>query len=245
MQRIILIATLAATGCLNAQTITDYRWWLNDDVSTLTSASLTSAVEVELSTMLALPVLTKDYNTITLQFKDSNDAWSVPQSRLFTKSTGEVDVYEYWIDDAIASSTTNSIGPNGVVDLIADLPTGVPAGTHFFTIRFRGTNGTWTVPLTTQFSSTVGIEELPGINELVLFPNPVTDALSVRVITTEAQQLDLLLMDTQGRAVRSFPAWTVSGSAYRNWDISDLAAGSYVLRISDGKGARSLPFVKP
>lgn len=225
--------------------ITGYRYWVNDNAGASTTGNIGPNMEVNLNNLIDPGTLSKDYNTVTIQFKDADDEWSAPVTSMFVKNTGEVNAYAYWIDDAITTSTTNAIGPNGVVDLIADLPTGVPAGTHFFTIHFRGTNGTWTVPLTTQFSSTVGIEELPGINELVLFPNPVTDALSVRVITTEAQQLDLLLMDTQGRAVRSFPAWTVSGSAYRNWDISDLAAGSYVLRISDGKGARSLPFVKP
>lgn len=228
-----------------AQVIIGYRYWVNDNVSNITTGSIGPNMEVNLSSLIDPGILDDDFNAVTIQFKGADDEWSVPMTSWFVKNTGAVDAYEYWIDDAIANSTTNSIGPNGVVDLIADLPTGVPAGTHFFTIRFRGTNGTWSVPLTTQFTSTVGISELPGISELVLFPNPVTDALSVRVNTTEALQLDLVVMDAQGRVARNLPSWTVSGSTYRNWDISDLASGSYVLRISDEKGTRSLPFVKP
>jgi hypothetical protein len=37
----------------------------------------------------------------------------------------------------------------------------------------------------------------------------------------------------------------VNGTDHRNWDISDLVAGSYLLRISDGTGVVNLPFVKP
>ena len=225
--------------------LTGYRFWVNEDVTVITTGSIGPNMEVNLNSLIDPGTLPLDFNTVTIQFNDADGEWSVPMTTAFGKNTGEVNGYAYWIDDNIANSTTNSIGPGGVVDLIADLPTGVPAGTHFFTIRFSGTNGTWSVPLTTQFDSFVSIAELPGISELLLFPNPVTDALGVRVNTTEAQQLELLLLDAQGRVARSLSSWAVNGSAYRNWDISDLAAGSYILRISDGRGVKSLPFVKP
>ena len=130
------------------------------------------------------------------------------------------------------------------MDLIADLPTGVPAGTHFFTIRFSGTNGTWSVPLTTSFDSFVSIAELPGISDLVLFPNPVTNELGVRLSTDDASTLNLQVLDVSGAVVRDLSTWSVSGTTYRNWDISDLASGSYLLQMSDGTGVRNLPFVK-
>ncbi|MBL0045813.1 MAG: T9SS type A sorting domain-containing protein, partial [Flavobacteriales bacterium] len=137
-----------------------------------------------------------------------------------------------------------SIGPSGVVDLIADLPTGVPAGTHFFTIRFSGTNGTWSAPLTTQFNSFVSIEELPGISDLVLFPNPVSNELGLRLSTDEARTLNLQVLDISGAVVRDLSSWTVSGTTYRNWDISDLASGSYLLRVENDTATWSTRFVK-
>lgn len=225
--------------------ITGYRFWVNDNVANITTGSIGPNMVVNLNSLIDPGTLPKDYNTITIQFNEADGEWSAPLTSVFVKNAGEVNGYEYWIDDNIADSYTSSIGPAGVVDLIADLPTGVPAGTHFFTIRFSSTNGTWSVPLTTQFESFVGIDELPGISELLLFPNPVTDALGVRLNTTEARQLDLQLLDAQGRVVRSLSSWSVDGSAYRNWDISDLASGSYLLRISDGSGVANLPFVKP
>lgn len=225
--------------------ITGYRFWVNDNVANITTGSIGPNMVVNLNSLIDPGTLPKDYNTVTIQFNEADGEWSAPLTSVFVKNAGEVNGYEYWIDDNIADSYTSSIGPAGVVDLIADLPTGVPAGTHFFTIRFSSTNGTWSVPLTTQFESFVGIHELPGISELLLFPNPVTDALGVRLNTTEARQLDLQLLDAQGRVVRSLSSWSVDGSAYRNWDISDLASGSYLLRISDGSGVANLPFVKP
>lgn len=244
MKRIILLAMLAATGRLLAQNITECRWWINDDIATLSTASIAPAADATLNAALDLPVLTKSYNTITLQFKDSNGEWSVPQTTWCSRRTGAANGYEYWIDDDIANAFSGSIGPNTVVDLIADLPTGVPAGSHTFTIRFSSANSTWSVPLTAQFTSTVSIDELPGITELILFPNPVTEQLGLRLNTDAARTLKLEVHDLRGAVVLGLSTWSVSGSAYRNWDMSDLASGSYVLRITDEDRVWSTRFVK-
>src|SRR5436190_9641981 len=179
MKRLLLIAAFAAAGRLCAQDLTEYRWWVNDDPATLVNTPIAATADVQVSTALDLPALTRDYNTITVQFKDSDGRYSVPFTTWYSKGTGAVNGYEYWIDDAITSSSTGAIGPNTVVDLIADLPTGTTNGAHVFTIRFSSVNGTWTVPLTTEFSFFNRVDELPGISDLLLFPNPVTDELGL------------------------------------------------------------------
>ncbi|MEO8588727.1 MAG: T9SS type A sorting domain-containing protein [Flavobacteriales bacterium] len=228
----------------NSGTVTAYRYWVNDDPSTLTTAAIGPATNVTLNTALALATLDNDYNTITVQFQESDGTYGVPYTSEFTKNSGPVNGYAYWIDDAIGSSTTGTIGPNNTVNLIADLPTATTSGTHFFTIRFSSANGTWTVPLTTQFEFFTSIDELPGISDLLLFPNPVTDELGLRISSVEARTLNLQVLDISGTVVRDLSSWGVSGTTYRNWDISDLAVGSYLLRITDRSGAWSARFVK-
>jgi hypothetical protein len=224
--------------------ITGYRFWLNDNVGSITTGSIGPNMVVDLNSLIDPGTLPKDFNTLTIQFSEADGEWSVPQTSMFVKGTGEVNGYEYWIDDAIASSTTGSIGPNTVVDLIADLPTGVPAGAHFFTIRFSGANGTWSVPLTTEFSSTVSIEELPGISDLLLFPNPIDDQLALRLTSSEGKQLQVAVLDATGRVVRGEENWSVSGTATRFWDLSDLASGVYSVRLAEGNRRSTIPFVK-
>ncbi|MEZ4739210.1 MAG: T9SS type A sorting domain-containing protein [Flavobacteriales bacterium] len=245
MRHFILLAALTASGFLRAQTITEYRYWINDDQATLATASIGPAAAVQLNAILALPALTKDFNTITIQFKDSNGEYSAPQTAWFTKNSGAVNGYQYWIDDAIGNSTSGTIGPNNTVNLIADLPTGTTGGTHFFTIRFSSANGGWSVPLTTQFDFFNSVEELTGVNDLLLFPNPVTNELGLRLNAAEASTLKLQILDVSGAIVRDLSTWSVVGTTYRNWDISDLASGTYLLRMSDGGGSWSTRFVKP
>ena len=224
--------------------VNGYRYWLNDDPTTLVTAAVTPTATLNLANDLAMGNLTRNFNWVTFQFKEADGRYSVPKTQAFVRGTGAVNGYEYWINDAIASSTTGTIGPNNVVDLIADLPTGTPAGPHFFTIRFSGTNGTWSVPLTTQFNNFVSIDELPGISDLLLFPNPVSSELGLRLSTDDVRTLNLQVLDVSGAAVRDLSTWSVSGTTYRNWDISDLASGSYLLRVSDGDGTWTTRFVK-
>ena len=225
--------------------INGYRFWLNDDVATLTTATIGPNALVDLNGLIDPGTLTKDYNTITIQFRDADGEWGVPTTSVFVKNAGLVNGYEYWIDDEIADLTSGSIGPSGVVDLIADLPTGVPAGNHTFTIRFSGANGTWSVPLTTAFSSNVSVAELPGLTDMLLFPNPVTDQLGLRLNSDAARTLKLEVLDLSGALVSDLSTWSVSGTTHRNWDISALASGSYLLRVTGEHGAWTTRFVKP
>lgn len=224
--------------------VNGYRYWLNDDPTTLVTAAVTPTATINLANDLAMGNLTRNFNWVTFQFKEADGRYSVPKTQAFVRGTGEVNGYEYWIDDAIASSTTGVIGSSTIVDLIADLPVPAPWGNHTFTIRFSSTNGTWSVPLTTEYYFFTAIDELPGITDLVLFPNPVSEELGMRLNTDAARTLNMQVLDISGAMVQDLSSWSVRGSSYRNWDISDLASGSYVLRMSDGSGTWSTRFVK-
>ncbi len=216
---------------VSAQSIVGYRWWINDDPATLATATSAPTPELVVASALAMPLLNADLHRITLQALDDQGYHSVPYTTWFTRSTGPVTGYEWWIDDAIADRTAGSLGPNTVVDLIADLPTGLPAGNYTFTIRFSGASGTWSVPLSSAFDCFVGIAELPGVSELLLFPNPVTDQLGLRIKADEARSLSLQVLDLTGAVVLDLSSWAVCGNATRQWDIGVLAAGSYLLRM--------------
>lgn len=224
--------------------ITGYRYWVNDNAGTITTGSIGPNMEVTLNSLIDPGTLPNDFNIVTIQFNDADGEWSVPTTSTFVKNTGEVNGYEYWIDEDIVNSTNASIGPDAVVDLIADLPTGTTSGAHTFTIRFSSANGTWSGPLTTEFSFFTAIDELPDISDLLLFPNPATDEMGLRLETDKAHTLSLQIVDDAGVVVRDLPSWNVSGSTYRNWDIGDLASGSYLLRIASGTGTSNIRFVK-
>lgn len=229
----------------SGKVLTGYRFWVNDAMGTLTTASIGPNALVDLNNLIDPGTLTRDYNIVTFQFQDADGEWSVPTSSAFVKNTGLVNGYEWWIDDAIADRTSSPIGPGGVVDLIAELPTGLPAGSYTFTIRFSSANGTWSVPLSSAFDSFVGIAELPGVTDLLLFPNPVSEQLGLRLSSDAARTLNLQVLDLSGAVVMDLNSWPVSGTATRQWDIGGLASGTYLLRITGADGSWTTRFVKP
>ncbi len=244
MRSLNLLFAIAAATTLQAQTITEYRWWLNDDLTTLTNGTVPAEADLQLTASIDLPALDKDHNIITIQFKDSDGEFSSPITRLFTRSTGMVSGYEYWIDDDIANSQNGSIGPAMVVDLITDLPTNIAVGDHTFTIRYSGESGTWSVPHSTTFSVITSIEEISGISEIVVFPNPVTDQLGIRISATEALTLDMEILDQGGRSIHRSERWNVLGTDRRSFDVGSLSQGQYILRLSDGAGHQHISFTK-
>jgi hypothetical protein len=227
------------------QAITGYRYWVNDNTAAVTNGTVVPGMAVDLNALIDPGTLTKDLNRVTIQFVDADGTYGAPLTVPFTAHSGLVNGYQYWIDDAIANATSGAIGPNDVVDLLADLPTGLPAGSYTITIRFSGANGTWSVPLSSTFDSFVGIAELPGVTDLLLFPNPVTDQLGLRLNSDAHRTLQLEVLDLRGAVVADLSTWNVSGTMQRQWDISALASGSYLLRVTGEQGAWTTRFVRP
>ncbi len=225
-------------------TVNAIEHWFNDDVSDAIMTSVTPGVAPLITAPLNAAALPVGFHKVTVRTIDARGERSVPYTVDFTRNGGAITGYEYWIDDAMADRTSGSIGPAGVVDLIASLPVPTTEGAHFFTIRFRNEEEGWSVPLSSAFSFIVGMDEIPGLSNYLLFPNPVAEQLSLRMDAAEARSLQIDVLDAAGRAVRQLGSWNVSGMAHNSWDTSMLARGSYLLRITSDERTMQLPFVK-
>ena len=77
-------------------------------------------------------------------------------------------------------------------------------------------------------------------NDLVVYPNPVSDNLNVTLRTDAFQVTNLAVYDLNGKLVMSQPVSDNRISVSAN----GLAAGSYFLRLSDGTSSVTTKFVK-
>lgn len=227
-----------------ATNVTALEYWFNDDVADATTANVTPGPAPLIATTLNTTALPVGIHSVTVRTVDAQGLRSVPHTVHFTRNGGAITGYEYWIDDAVADRVSNSIGPAGTVDLIAALPLTTTEGEHLFTIRFRDADGGWSVPLLSTFSFIVGIDEIPGLSNYLLFPNPVSEQLALRLDAASATDLHLTVLDAAGRTVQQLGNWHVTGLAHRSWDASALARGSYLLRIEANGRLMQIPFVK-
>ncbi|HEY0975856.1 MAG TPA: T9SS type A sorting domain-containing protein [Flavobacteriales bacterium] len=224
--------------------INGIEYWFDDQAGSAVTADVTPAVDPLITAPLDAGALPVGFHTVTMRTIDGRGVAGVPYTTTFTRNGGAINGYEYWLDDNIAERTTNSIGPDGTVDLIANLPVPTNDGDHHITIRFRDEEGGWSVPLSSAFSFIIGVDELPGISNYLLFPNPVNDQLSLRLEAQGDRQLDLTVFDATGRQVESLGNWGVNGTVHRSWDVTQLAPGRYLLRIQAEGRSFQIPFVK-
>jgi hypothetical protein len=87
---------------------------------------------------------------------------------------------------------------------------------------------------------TTGIPQYLTENDIVVYPNPVSDKLNVTLKTNEFQVTSIALYDISGKFVLSQPIYDNQISV----NARQLSAGSYFLRLSDGKRSITTKFVK-
>lgn len=89
-----------------------------------------------------------------------------------------------------------------------------------------------------------GIEELGGIKNVSLFPNPANDKLTVEVESDRAITLSLSVFNTLGlECGKEAPVAFSKGNDKITLNIAGLAPGVYMLRISNGDRFISKPLV--
>lgn len=225
-------------------TVNALEYWFDDEVGDAVTAGVTPGTAPLINVPLNSGDLDIGFHTVTVRTIDSYGERSVPYTIGLARNGGTITGYEYWIDDAVEGRTSNPIGPAGTVDLVANLPVPTTEGEHTFTIRFRDAHGGWSVPLSSTFNFFLGLDEIPGVSNYLVFPNPATSELGLRLDAAHANELDVSILDATGRTVKSMGAWSVMGLAQNSWDISSLARGSYQLRISGSDRQIRIPFVK-
>ena len=85
-----------------------------------------------------------------------------------------------------------------------------------------------------------GIPQYLTENDLVVYPNPVSDKLTVTLRTNAFQVTNMAVYDINGKLVNAQP---VSDNQIE-MSTNGLAAGNYFLRLSDGKASVTTKFVK-
>ncbi|MEL7530443.1 MAG: PQQ-dependent sugar dehydrogenase [Bacteroidota bacterium] len=86
------------------------------------------------------------------------------------------------------------------------------------------------------------LEEAPF--EMIISPNPVTDALQFRVYTEQVLWLEARILDSQGRELLKDNFGAAPYQTARTYDLSTLPSGVYMLVLRTGHLQKALRFVK-
>ena len=87
---------------------------------------------------------------------------------------------------------------------------------------------------------TKGTPLLRAAEGLTAFPNPATDAATLRFAVAEQTEATLVVYDALGREVARPVEGTVSGAVEASFDASALPAGLYVARLTTAQGTETV-----
>jgi len=87
-----------------------------------------------------------------------------------------------------------------------------------------------------NYTIVVGTEESEAVENLYVYPNPATNFLNVKFEATGIQQVKMELISLTGRTIYSEAIGTFGSKIEKQLDLSGLAKGVYILRLTSEKG---------
>lgn len=93
-------------------------------------------------------------------------------------------------------------------------------------------------------SDEVAVEDIQGLSEMNVYPNPVSDVFYMNFESDRALNLQIDIYDAMGRKVIGGESVQVSGSSTHSIDASKLTSGTYFVRITDGVNAATSKILK-
>ena len=94
------------------------------------------------------------------------------------------------------------------------------------------------------FSGNVaGLEELPQISGIQLFPNPAINTASISLKTEEPDSYSIEILNTAGSIIESKQVEVNGGQNTIPLDLSILQSGSYFISVTNGKSKSVLPLI--
>lgn len=81
-------------------------------------------------------------------------------------------------------------------------------------------------------------------NAMTLFPNPVSEELTLRLVSKSSESVEIQVLDVNGNIVYNQMERVVPGSNQIKMQLSHLSRGLYVCRINKGKCIKTSKFLK-
>jgi hypothetical protein len=128
-----------------------------------------------------------------------------------------------------------SMDANGMLE-------GMPTGGGHPVAHDGNRSGGFTLNVVPQIPG--GIDELPGLAQLNLWPNPATDALNLSWVAAHSGQGTVQLLDLSGRTVQTTALRTLAGSNHLSLATDRLEPGLYLVQLELGGMRISQRFMK-
>jgi hypothetical protein len=87
-----------------------------------------------------------------------------------------------------------------------------------------------------DYMALTSIEDFNGIEDMTVYPNPATDALTIDLSLAQAEKLTVQLVDVTGKVLKQSVVEGNDGANQIRFDIQGVAKGLYLLQVSTPSG---------
>lgn len=115
-----------------------------------------------------------------------------------------------------------------------------------YTVTLTVSDGfcTETITTTVTVTDTTGVEDIEGLSSMNIRPNPVSDKFFIELVSSENLELQIEIFDATGRKVVNGGTISVMGTVNHPVDATQLAAGTYFVRIISGSNTATTKVLK-
>lgn len=96
----------------------------------------------------------------------------------------------------------------------------------------------------TEFVSGSNKMDMAESTNMTLFPNPVSNDLTLRLVSSFNATVEIRIVDIQGKTVSIRNERIVPGNNQITMQLSDLPQGLYICRVNNGKSIETRKFLK-
>jgi hypothetical protein len=226
--------TSSATQACSGETVTltssaaDSYTWSNGDT--------TQSIEVTTSGAYSVVTTNTDAcngvgtsNTINVTFTQS------PSAQGSFSTSGNVVTFS----NTSTGASSYSWDFGDFTNSSASAPVHAYAANGNYTVVLTAINGNCTDTTVFNVAITVSIEELMGISNLSLYPNPASDAAIVSFENITGSSFDFQLIDQLGRVILNKKDIQSIGSNLINVDLTNLSDGMYSIQLTSNQNTIS------
>ncbi|MES2775146.1 MAG: T9SS type A sorting domain-containing protein [Bacteroidota bacterium] len=155
------------------------------------------------------------------------------QVSLFWETVGEINTKQFevqWSSDGSNFSSVGIVAAAGTSPVNKQYAYQHPSplsGNNFYRLKMIDKDGHFT------YSPVVKIVVTSVKGGIVIYPNPVKGLLRANIHAIENKQVLLGLYDISGKMVASKSIFLAAGNNQVVWPVQELAAGNYMLKMSD------------
>lgn len=120
----------------------------------------------------------------------------------------------------------------------AATPSHAYVGNGVYTVTLTAINGNCTDEVSFDVTISVGVDELTGLSNVAIYPNPASDVINIDFVNNQNQAVELTLVDQFGRIVSNLNE-NNTGFIHSVINANNLTSGVYFLNFTVGGYTKS------